>query len=820
MKVGDIIRDNSVWIPNPNRGAEDPVVSVLLPTYSRSNRGYLKTVVDSVLKQSYRQIELIVVDDGSTDNTMDVCKAYMKKDPRVHLIRHRENLGLPAISNYEAYVRARGEYIAFAFDDNIWYLDAIEKTIRFMEANQVKACYGIRSVVDPVSGESKKIGESGDFVDALLWSGNRIGAGNVVVHKSVLEDVGLHDPHLSLTRACDWDLWQRIAQKYKFVASGVNFSYEKGPRLRKSLGNSLDIDQWFFRERQQTRDPAQLKPENFHTEDVTECSPSNSAFFHSCMADFYQQYTGKYWFEPNKSEEIRKQPVNHALKRIIVYAVLKSASEMNFSRYLGNNYVMAYCLPGTAPSGLLAAADAVVYSRAIPKAGGVDEAFAKLSIPQYYFTDDNFLEISVGSDDPALKQLARAMTRENLSRFEAIIVTTEALRRYFLEKELHDRVIVFPPVWKKPTMRKTGPRPITVGYMGGPFRDGVMEACLLPALRNIAKERELRFICPASKENREQILAFAADGLEIIPFERTITYEYAVNTYEQIGVDIFVHCGEDNCNSVFKTKNALINAVSLASPLVVSDTAPYNDRSDGSENTYLVVNNTPEDWEAGLRFLIENPEEREALFWRAYGFCREHYSVEAAWAELDRELADKPEHTNFQYYKRMEKYCDWIVVHNMINAAASGSFVRMRRVVIPEDLSFSNEIRFPRTYGITATADRINAVGLLFGVSGSCKGKVKLRLLGKNGEPLAVSRLSIDELWPDDYTVFHFDYPVEIPFGETIKVEIDVDYTEKNGFVGLFEDRKNRTFIYKVCNKLGFPIPGRNALFADMGIVR
>ena len=79
--------------------------------------------------------------------------------------------------------------------------------------------------------------------------------------------------------------------------------------------------------------------------------------------------------------------------------------------------------------------------------------------------------------------------------------------------------------------------------------------------------------------------------------------------------------------------------------------------------------------------------------------------------------------------------------------------------------------------------------------------------------------LAITE-WPDDYTVFHFDYPVEIPFGETIKVEIDVDYTEKNGFVGLFEDRKNRTFIYKVCNKLGFPIPGRNALFADMGIVR
>ena len=129
-------------MPSRDYQSAKPEVSVLLPTFRRAKSGLFEKAVQSVLHQSFESLELIIIDDASTDGTADLIARFMKEDARVSCIRHQYNIGLPAISEYEGYMRARGEYIAFIFDDNEWEPRALEETISLMKERQIRACYG------------------------------------------------------------------------------------------------------------------------------------------------------------------------------------------------------------------------------------------------------------------------------------------------------------------------------------------------------------------------------------------------------------------------------------------------------------------------------------------------------------------------------------------------------------------------------------------------------------------------------------------------------------------------------------------------------
>jgi len=96
----------------------NPNVSVIISTYNRSS--LLPKAIDSVLSQSYTDFELIVIDDGSSDNTRDTVKAY---GPRVKYF-YQENAGLPAARNY-AIRESKGQYFAFLDDDDLWHKDKL-----------------------------------------------------------------------------------------------------------------------------------------------------------------------------------------------------------------------------------------------------------------------------------------------------------------------------------------------------------------------------------------------------------------------------------------------------------------------------------------------------------------------------------------------------------------------------------------------------------------------------------------------------------------------------------------------------------------------
>lgn len=108
------------------------LVSIITPAYNCAE--FIGQMIDSVLAQTYKNWEIIVIDDCSTDNTKEVVMKYMKRDSRIRYIQLEVNSGA-ALARNRAIDLATGKYIAFLDSDDIWFPEKLTKQINFMEAN-------------------------------------------------------------------------------------------------------------------------------------------------------------------------------------------------------------------------------------------------------------------------------------------------------------------------------------------------------------------------------------------------------------------------------------------------------------------------------------------------------------------------------------------------------------------------------------------------------------------------------------------------------------------------------------------------------------
>lgn len=245
MKVREILEVcEPVWIPNKKENTSAPFFSVLLPTYRRAKSGLFEKCICSVLNQTFSDLELIIIDDASADGTKDIIAEYMEKDSRVQCIRHTNNVGLPAISEYEGFMKSHGSYIAFIFDDCEWEKDYLEKIYDFSEEHpNFGCCYSrIKSYYGQGEDDYVVLGQSSESVGThLLPMLNYIGNAGVVLSREVILDkrCGLYDPHLSQTRLCDWSLWKRISRTYNLFETGIECGCERGVSTKDSLGGVL-----------------------------------------------------------------------------------------------------------------------------------------------------------------------------------------------------------------------------------------------------------------------------------------------------------------------------------------------------------------------------------------------------------------------------------------------------------------------------------------------------------------------------------------------------------------------------------------------------
>lgn len=130
------------------------LVSVITPLYN--SEFFLSESVTSVLNQTYSDLELILVDDYSVDNSIDIIHSIMEHDSRIKLIQMSENFGA-AVARNKAIEAAQGRYIAFLDSDDIWLPDKLEKQIEFMQQNSVAFSYSAYQQIDELGNLIKDI---------------------------------------------------------------------------------------------------------------------------------------------------------------------------------------------------------------------------------------------------------------------------------------------------------------------------------------------------------------------------------------------------------------------------------------------------------------------------------------------------------------------------------------------------------------------------------------------------------------------------------------------------------------------------------------
>ncbi|MEP0885306.1 glycosyltransferase family 2 protein [Trichocoleus sp. ST-U3] len=190
-----------------------PKVSVVIPAYNAM--AYLPETVDSVLRQSFTDFEVLIINDGSSDHILEW--ASQVTDPRVKLIS-QENQGLPGARN-TGIAHAQGEYIAFLDADDLWEPEKLEKQVGcFEDKPTVGVVYTWTVLVDeqgnPI-GRTFASNAEGDVWQQLLETDVISSGSSAMVRSCCFETVGVFDR--SLTSAEDLDMWLRIATHYPFA---------------------------------------------------------------------------------------------------------------------------------------------------------------------------------------------------------------------------------------------------------------------------------------------------------------------------------------------------------------------------------------------------------------------------------------------------------------------------------------------------------------------------------------------------------------------------------------------------------------------------
>ena len=200
--------------------SETPLISVIIPAYNAAS--LIERTLRSVLAQTYQNLEVLVVDDGSTDQTSAVVAAIAHQDPRVKLL-HQANAGVAAARNL-AIAQAQGEFIAPMDADDLWYPENLEKQVQCLIQGgpQMGLVYSWSVDIDEQDAllGGFRAAEIQGQVYATLVCHNFLGnASASMIRRSCLEQVGWYESKLRSQQAqgCeDWDLYLRIAEKFEF----------------------------------------------------------------------------------------------------------------------------------------------------------------------------------------------------------------------------------------------------------------------------------------------------------------------------------------------------------------------------------------------------------------------------------------------------------------------------------------------------------------------------------------------------------------------------------------------------------------------------
>ena len=191
-------------------------VSVITPAYNASE--YIGEMIESVLNQTYDNWEMLIVDDCSSDNTVEIVKSYAEKDSRIKLILHSQNQGVATARN-TALKEANGEYIAFLDSDDIWHKEKLLKQLDFMEKNQYVLTYtGYQKYLSETKEKGKVIEVPETMTYQSIFYNTAIACLTVMVNREKSGEFLM--PLINHTE--DQCTWQEILKRCDCKAYGLN----------------------------------------------------------------------------------------------------------------------------------------------------------------------------------------------------------------------------------------------------------------------------------------------------------------------------------------------------------------------------------------------------------------------------------------------------------------------------------------------------------------------------------------------------------------------------------------------------------------------
>ena len=237
-----------------------PLISVVMPVYNTAR--FLRRTMDSVLNQTYRNIQFIVVDDCSTDGSAEILASY--DDPRLEIFRMEENSHVCAARN-EGARHVRGDYVAIMDSDDVWLPDKLEKQVKvLMESPELGACFTWATIID----EDDQVYEDEEslwiyrtfrqpnrtqreWLIHLLDYGNCFCNPSALLPAYVMRTVGLSD--LTLLQLQDYDYWIRLISRFPvYVLPEELFRYRRQRKDNTSISAwneatfKRDANEWVY----------------------------------------------------------------------------------------------------------------------------------------------------------------------------------------------------------------------------------------------------------------------------------------------------------------------------------------------------------------------------------------------------------------------------------------------------------------------------------------------------------------------------------------------------------------------------------------------
>lgn len=200
---------------------EKPLVSVLMVNYNKAD--LIGQSIESVLQQSYSNIQFLILDDGSTDESCEVIEKYARQDSRIEPYYYNENRHICAVTN-EGLKKIRGQYVARIDSDDLWTSDKLERQLEFMlQKEDCRICFTGADVIDENGNNINK--DDSEFFELLNMAqmtreenlrfffihGNYLFHSSVLMTKELVQELG--DYNLAYCQIHDFDYWVRAVRK-------------------------------------------------------------------------------------------------------------------------------------------------------------------------------------------------------------------------------------------------------------------------------------------------------------------------------------------------------------------------------------------------------------------------------------------------------------------------------------------------------------------------------------------------------------------------------------------------------------------------------